>query len=30
VGSMVYILGLLTIAASVVVGFYLSVQKEET
>jgi hypothetical protein len=30
VGSLAYILGLLTIAASVVVGFYLSVQKKET
>jgi len=29
VGSMAYVLGLLTIAASVVVGFYLSFQKEE-
>lgn len=29
VGNIAYILGLLTIAASVVVGFYLSFQKEE-
>jgi hypothetical protein len=29
VGSIAYVLGLLTIAASIVVGFYLSFQQEE-